>query len=102
MRKNSICASQSSAESGQPWLNTMLPAAPILVENFGAVLGGDRRHCLSFLPSVESPTLLVELSHGLWASPVRTAPARASMMPSMNARFFLPPSQSQAIGSLSL
>ena len=22
-RKNSICASQSSAESGQPWLNTM-------------------------------------------------------------------------------
>ena len=22
-RKNSICASQSSADSGQPWLNTM-------------------------------------------------------------------------------
>src|SRR5260370_8259720 len=79
-----------------------LPAAPILVENFGAVLGGNRRHCLSFLPSVESPTLLAELSHGLWASPVRTASARASMMPSMNSRFSIPHSQTQAIGSLTL
>jgi len=57
---------------------------------------------LWFLPWVESPTLLVELSHGLWASPVRTASARALMMPSMSSWLFMPHLQSQAMGSLSL
>src|SRR6202166_938111 len=36
------------------------------------------------------------------ASSVRTASARALMMPSMNSRLFMPHSQSRTIGSLSL
>ena len=44
-------SSQASAVSGQPWLNTTgWPAAPVLVEDLGAVVGVDERHAggLSF------------------------------------------------------
>src|ERR1700751_1970268 len=54
LRKNSICVSQSSDDSGQPWLKTTgWPAPPILVENLGAVLDDDRGHALS-LPEIKS------------------------------------------------
>ena len=43
--RKSICASQASALSGQPWLKTIgCPASPVLVVNLRSVLRGDCRH----------------------------------------------------------